>query len=107
MGVPDTLGDFLLDEVVDLAFGKGGRDGAWNGSGRLHVVRHLDVHELDRHLNGLAELLPHSDIFHPFAPDRHVGLLGLLKWDLKARLRMNDMLSNVTPINVKLMGRYP
>ena len=107
LGIPDALGDFLLDEVVDLAFGKRGRDGVWNGSGRLHVVCHLDVHELDRHLNRLAELLSHADIFHPFAPDRHVGLLGLLKWDLKIGLRMNDMLSNVAPINVKLVGRYP
>ena len=105
--VPDAFGDFLLDEVVDLAFGKGGRSGTRNGNGSLHVVRHLNVHELDGQLNRLAQLLSHTHIFHPFASDRHVGLLGLLEWDLKAGLRMNHMLADVTPINIKLMGRYP
>ena len=105
--IPDAFGDFLLDEVVDLAFGKGGRNGAGNGNRSLHVVRHLDVHKLDRHLNCLTQLLSRTHIFHPFATDRHVSLLGLLKWDLKARFRMNHMLSNVTPIYVKLMGRHP
>ena len=52
--IPDAFGDFLLDEVVDLAFGKGGRNGAGNGNRSLHVVRHLDVHKLDRHLNCLT-----------------------------------------------------
>ena len=52
--VPDAFGDFLLDEMVDLAFGEGGRNGVWNGRRSLHVVRHLDMHKLNRQLNSLA-----------------------------------------------------
>ena len=70
-----------------MEFGKG------PGVCSLYVI--FDVHKLNGHLNGFPKLFAHVHVFHPLAPNGHVCLLGLRKWDLQVRLGMKPMLANM------------
>ena len=74
---------------------------------RHHDVRHLDMHELDRELNRLAQLLPFAHELHPFPADRQVRALRGAEGHLHRWRPVDHMLPDMAAIQVELLRRDP
>ena len=74
---------------------------------RHHDVRHLDMHELDRELDRLTQLLPFPHQFHPLAADRQVRALRGPEGHLHRWRPVDHMLPDMAAIQVELLRRDP